>query len=653
MYRSIRAMWLSAALAALSGGQALVAQTASPAASGSKERFVTLELDGGKPTRCRVIQSWNDAEGSRCLQVQATASGDRMTVVQKYSSGNLTEVQVYPWNKSVSSPLGVPVPPSTIQQASATAPPKQLPSVDEGKAVPEAKSAPATGTKGDSGKGTKGSSGQGDTGTKGAGKGDPDSGTKGAGMKGAGNGDPDSGTKGAGMKGAGKGDPDSGTKGAGTKGAGNGDPDSGTKGAGMKGAGKGDPDNGTKGAGMKGAGKGDPDSGTKGAGTKGAGNGDPDSGTKGAGMKGDPDNGTKGSSGKGVAVVPSSSSPAGKPGDWRQSWGKSEPIAPDAAAMSVKPLPMASRTKPDPLPTVIEAAQSQIAKREAAAERIAKENQKKVVGTETSRTMTKRPNGFLANMGSGGVRFPRAGMGSVAAAGVDPTMLEGFQPPAFSPVPEGMPSVPPGVALSAPQFNGPAVRPIPPRPYTPDKGLGAGMANAFTVPTPLRPIPADFGMPQDQANAFAIAQEAGQGQPPQAYVNPYQPAPAVAMVPQARPYQPSVAAVIPAPTPVADVQAITSTLRDALLPSQREAAAMELANRSYASNPVVISSLVAALQTDPAATVRSSAARALARLGVTREEVVQALRQQRQDSDARVRLEVDNAILKLTSATGR
>ena len=602
MYRSIRAMWLSAALAALSGGQALVAQTASPAASGSKERFVTLELDGGKPTRCRVIQSWNDAEGSRCLQVQATASGDRMTVVQKYSSGNLTEVQVYPWNKSVSSPLGVPVPPSTIQQASATAPPKQLPSVDEGKAVPEAKSAPATGTKGDSGKGTKGSSGQGDTGTKGAAKGDPDSGTKGAGMKGAG---------------------------------------------------KGDPDSGTKGAGTKGAGMGDPDSGTKGAGTKGAGNGDPDSGTKGAGMKGDPDSGTKGSSGKGVAIVPSSSSPAGKPGDWRQSWGKSEPIAPDAAAMSVKPLPMASRTKPDPLPTVIEAAQSQIAKREAAAERIAKESQKKVVGTETSRTMTKRPNGFLANMGSGGVRFPRAGMGSVAAAGVDPTMLEGFQPPAFSPVPEGMPSVPPGVALSAPQFNGPAVRPIPPRPYTPDKGLGAGMANAFTVPTPLRPIPADFGMPQDQANAFAIAQEAGQGQPPQAYVNPYQPAPAVAMVPQARPYQPSVAAVIPAPTPVADVQAITSTLRDALLPSQREAAAMELANRSYASNPVVISSLVAALQTDPAATVRSSAARALARLGVTREEVVQALRQQRQDSDARVRLEVDNAILKLTSATGR
>jgi len=568
MYRSIRAMWLSAALAALSGGQALVAQTASPAASGSKERFVTLELDGGKPTRCRVIQSWDDAEGSRCLQVQATASGDRMTVVQKYSSGNLTEVQVYPWNKSVSSPLGVPVPPSTIQQASATAPPKQLPSVEEGKAVPDANSAPATGTKGDSGKGTKGSSGQGDKGTKGAGNGDPGSGTKGAG-------------------------------------------------------------------------------------TKGAGKGDPDSGTKGAGMKGDPDSGTKGSSGKGVAVVPSSSSPAGKAGDWRQSWGKSEPIAPDAAAMSVKPLPMASRTKPDPLPTVIEAAQDQIAKREAAAEKVAKENQKKVVGTTSSSAVTKRPSGFFANMGSGGVRFPRAGMGSVAAAGVDPSMLEGFQPPAFSPVPEGMPSVPPGVALSAPQFNGPAVRPIPPRPYTPDKGLGAGMANAFTVPTPLRPIPADFGMPQDQVNAFAIAQEAGQGQPPQAYVNPYQPAPAVAMVPQARPYQPSVAAVIPAPTPVADVQAITSTLRDALLPSQREAAAMELANRPYASNPLVSSSLVAALQTDPAATVRSSAARSLARLGVTREEVVQALRQQRQDSDARVRLEVDNAILKLTSATGR
>ena len=125
------------------------------------------------------------------------------------------------------------------------------------------------------------------------------------------------------------------------------------------------------------------------------------------------------------------------------------------------------------------------------------------------------------------------------------------------------------------------------------------------------------------------------------------------MVPPPQQYQPSVAAVIPATAPVQDVQAVTATLRDALLPSQREAAAMELANRAYASNPMVINGLVAALQTDPAATVRSSAARALARLGTTREEVVQALRQQRQDTDARVRLEVDNAILKLTSATGR
>ncbi|MBU6294326.1 MAG: hypothetical protein KJS91_06540, partial [Planctomycetes bacterium] len=95
MYRSIRAIWLSAALAALGGGQVLMAQSVIPAASA--DRFVSLELDGGKPTRCRVLKTWNDADGHRCLQVQAVFTGQRMTVVQKYQQGNLSEVQVYQW----------------------------------------------------------------------------------------------------------------------------------------------------------------------------------------------------------------------------------------------------------------------------------------------------------------------------------------------------------------------------------------------------------------------------------------------------------------------------------------------------------------------------------------------------------------------------
>jgi len=169
-----------------------------------------------------------------------------------------------------------------------------------------------------------------------------------------------------------------------------------------------------------------------------------------------------------------------------------------------------------------------------------------------------------------------------------------------------------------------------------------GLANAFSPQGGQRPIPADVPMMGQPAETNAFA---AQGRPLPSPVA-YQPAMVVMPAQQ-------IVRTLPNPAPVQDHRQAIATLKNALLPSEREAATMELANRSLASNPEVVGALVLALQTDPAPAVRGSAARSLAKLGTTREEVVQALKNQRQDNDARVRLEVDNAILQLTSATSR
>jgi hypothetical protein len=422
-------------------------------------------------------------------------------------------------------------------------------------------------------------------------------------------------------------------------------------------------------------------------------------------MKGDPNSGGKGSSGKGggVAVVPSTSEPANTTGNWRQSWGKSEPVPADQAAMSVKPLPRADKSKADPLPTVIEAAQERVAKQEAAAEKYGKPSQESVfsrlgIGRETrsSSTKTSRESGF-ARMGTGretppssaastalpaegqnaagtpatgreirsardgssraagiqvgrpalggalpawgflGRRVGQPGTASILAAGADPEMVANFKMPEPGRVPEGMPSVPPGVMVPPAYAYTPGPKQFAPGAYVP-----GGLANAFSPQGGQRPIPADvpmMGQPVE-TNAFAAQQR------PQPYPVAYQQP--VAVMPAQQ-----IVRTLPNPAPVLDHRQAISTLKNALLPSEREAATMELANRSFAGNPEVLGALVLALQADPAPAVRGSAARSLAKLGASREEVVQALKNQRQDNDARVRLEVDNAILQLTSATSR
>lgn len=351
--------------------------------------------------------------------------------------------------------------------------------------------------------------------------------------------------------------------------------------------------------------------------------------------------------------------------------------------MSVKPLPRADRTKSDPLPTVIEAAQERLTQQEALARKYAKPAPESVFGrlglgpkptpASSGRAPAERPSrsgrgereeetrasrdGSDHHGHSGGTASGRAtpgtrlglwgllarrvgqpGTASILAAGADPEMVANFRMPDPAKVPEGYPSVPPGVAIHPAHAYTPGPKQFAPGAYVP-----GGLANAFSPQGHQRPIPADVPMGHPaEMNAFAVP---AQPQPyPVAHQYP---------VPMNQGRQIVQTLPAPAPAPVMDHQQAVSTLKNALLPSEREMAAMELANRTFARNPEVVEALVLALRNDPAPAVRGCAARSLAKLGTSHSEVVQALHNQRQDTDARVRLEVDNAILQLTSATSR
>ena len=90
-------------------------------------------------------------------------------------------------------------------------------------------------------------------------------------------------------------------------------------------------------------------------------------------------------------------------------------------------------------------------------------------------------------------------------------------------------------------------------------------------------------------------------------------------------------------------------LKDSLLPSEREAALDLLAQPHLARSPEVVGAVVKCLATDPAPAVRAAAARTLGRMNCKSADAIQTLQASRSDSDASVRLEVDNTLLLLSS----
>jgi HEAT repeats len=235
----------------------------------------------------------------------------------------------------------------------------------------------------------------------------------------------------------------------------------------------------------------------------------------------------------------------------------------------------------------------------------------------------------------------------------------------------GMPGGPQG-----PMPMGPMPMMMPPRPPMPppmvDSGVPEAMGNAFTLAGTRRPIPADFGGTPQEENGFGIADmepRGGQGIPPRPYGmtptagsprpsmpnpmplppnGPMVPAPGLMNMPPAGMMPGSTAAVPKA----ASVPQLLATLKDSLYPSQREIAAERLSELDARKNPQVVGSLVKAAKDDPAATVRAACVHALADMKLHTPEVEALVRSLKQDSDARVRHEAEEAMAALGLDTG-
>lgn len=241
------------------------------------------------------------------------------------------------------------------------------------------------------------------------------------------------------------------------------------------------------------------------------------------------------------------------------------------------------------------------------------------------------------------------------------------------------------VMVNPPQGPVPPRGPMPlmaPRPPMPpsmpaDMGVPDAMANAFTLAGTRRPIPADFGGTPQEPNGFGdnVPQPYGQGSPPRAYgmAMPSGPRPPMMMPP--RPPMPNAMAMnarmpvgmnplmnVP-PTPKAVPSAVAAatpkgvpqllaTLKDSLLPSEREWAAEQLSGQNGRANPQVVQGLMASAKDDPAATVRAASVRALAQMKVGTKEVAALVQNLKTDRDPRVRQEAEEASETLGLASG-
>jgi hypothetical protein len=224
--------------------------------------------------------------------------------------------------------------------------------------------------------------------------------------------------------------------------------------------------------------------------------------------------------------------------------------------------------------------------------------------------------------------------------------------------------MPYGMPPSLPAPYGPL--PCPPMPsYGPplsmDGGTPNGLVNAFTAGGTTRPIPADFGSQPVVQGAFMPGQPAIPPTVPQAMMSWGMPGGMPVMPPQGpmmAPSQPQPMQAMP-PQPVygveqvgyveSDLAAALRTLRESLLPSEREWAVERLAHYDWRAVPEVAAALTLAAREDPAPSVRATCVRALGKMKVNHPTVLETLRALKGDADPRVRKEVEQALPMLSA----
>jgi hypothetical protein len=201
------------------------------------------------------------------------------------------------------------------------------------------------------------------------------------------------------------------------------------------------------------------------------------------------------------------------------------------------------------------------------------------------------------------------------------------------------------------QMEPPATNAFSPNP-TPDEIARA--TNAFTTPGGAPP---SGGM--NIAPAMPQGYFTGQPNAMMTRSQPLMPASAGMQIAQMS-YQPALSArmemVMPAAQPVwpAQLQEMYSSLhalRESVYPSQREWAAETLCTLDWKNNPTIVDALVSGAREDPAATVRATCVRSLAKMKVRSPDVVSAITGLKDDADPRVRQEAEQALTMLGPAT--
>jgi hypothetical protein len=348
-------------------------------------------------------------------------------------------------------------------------------------------------------------------------------------------------------------------------------------------------------------------------------------------------------------VVKAPSEPA-QPGDFRQSWGKADPHQPTPIARGdlnpvprkvviIAPPPPLIVQPPAPLPTAVAARATPVEPRTVGVP----------VPVDESNAFTDPPK----RSGKPEDKTPNPsnafGDGSDGGRG----------------------------AAGQRTGSGPS-RPIytaPPPPQMLDPYLVRDMHNAFTVAdSSRRMIPADAGSTPMIPNAFSPGTN-GNGfsimpslMPPTA-VDPSAAGQRPADRPAAEPRQVASSRYGPvgaSSTPVAldHPVAVPSeesqsakwlvTLSDSDYPSEREWAAERLGRLSWRAEPQIVTALVKAAREDVAPTVRAACIRTLARMKANTPQVLTQVRALQDDSDARVRQEVEQALgVLLTEPTRR
>ncbi|MFM7149677.1 MAG: HEAT repeat domain-containing protein, partial [Gemmataceae bacterium] len=198
--------------------------------------------------------------------------------------------------------------------------------------------------------------------------------------------------------------------------------------------------------------------------------------------------------------------------------------------------------------------------------------------------------------------------------------------------------------------------------------------NAFSMTSPVRPVPADFGQPNMVPNAFYAGATPNQdprmagGMPGmaaamQGYQYPVnQPMPVAGYMANPGAYAPpamagyGIATVgyngggVPAGVAMASdmsnglVGGCLLTLRQSILPSEREKAAETLCQVNWKSDPQIVPALVMAAKSDPAPMVRVSCVRALGHMKANSAPTVEAIKTLKTDSDPRVRQAVEQVL---------